>query len=80
MTFTSDRKVWQPYLWDVYHRLHQIPEISGQEFKTSSFLKAQPIYGKVEGVAAHGVRPHWECLPTVFRWNGGWIDLESRCS
>jgi len=43
VTFTLDRKVWQPYLWDVYHRLHQIPEISGQEFKTSSFLKEQLI-------------------------------------
>lgn len=41
MTFTLNRKVWQPYLDDVFYQLHQMPEISGHEFKTSSFLKEQ---------------------------------------
>lgn len=38
-----DKEVWRPYVQDMYRRLHEIPEISWQEVKTTLFLKEELI-------------------------------------
>ncbi|ATW25732.1 amidohydrolase [Candidatus Formimonas warabiya] len=39
MDWHFDKEKWQPYLDDCFHRLHEIPEVSWQEYRTTAWIK-----------------------------------------